>query len=84
MLWPGLLLHAANPIVASLGSTGPAPTMDGTEGGGEGAGASPAINVASTSLLHGSLRVLHRADGLYFIAIIADNSINNEDQSILL
>jgi hypothetical protein len=80
LLWPGLLLHAANPIVASLGSTGPAPTMDGTEGGGEWAGASPAINVASTSPLHGSLRVLHRADGLYFIAIIADNSINDNDQ----
>lgn len=78
---PLTILQAHNPCctAVSLGVPGAVISLNGTAEAGEWAGAGPAIAVGGVSPLNGSITLLHKADGIYFLAVIMDSTNNNND-----
>jgi hypothetical protein len=77
---PLMVLRAHNPCctVASKGVPGAVITLDGVASAGEWTGAGAPIAVGAGPL-NGSITLLHKADGIYFLAVITDATNNNSD-----
>ena len=79
--WTLVPVRAHNPCcnMSSIGVPGAVITLDGVKGATEWNGAGPATAVGGINPLNGTITVLHKADGVYFLVAITDTTNNNND-----
>ena len=79
LLAPSTSLYASNTITSN-GVPGATITLDGVASPGEWNGAGSAQSTNLGNPLNVSVSLLHKADGLYVLAMINDATVNNSDQ----
>jgi hypothetical protein len=83
LVWPFGTAQASNPCckMVSIGVPGANITLDGVGNPSEWAGAGPATNVGPPTMNapSGTITVLHKADGLYFLIVVNDSSFDPSD-----